>query len=411
MIYSPIITIVKTKLYDEYWTRIQNPMTQASTLICYFYAFNDTFFNPDIQSLEELEKTINKISVDASEVPDSLNIVYVIGESFGKHRSNIYGYPLVTNPYMTKLQKKGVLFSFNNIITNSNQTIEVLRHLLSTHNLESNKNFESYPLLPALMKKAGYKVAYYDNQSLVGNFKKVDFGCTYFFCRPEILNKSVDKLNNDIYNYDEPFINGNMVDTISNLNFTIYHLMGQHTDYKKRYPEEFEYFKKSDYKAIHNYTDQQAQTMAEYDNATLYNDYILNLIVEKLRNQKAIMIYAPDHGEEVYDYRNYRGRQVMACNPAIAKTTFEVPVFIWFSNSFIESYPDRIKNMKANINKALYNADLVHTILDISGIKTDYYIPELSLFNSSEGRTNRVIKGFEYDKHRQEVDKVHLWYN
>ena len=42
------------------------------------------------------------------------------------------------------------------------------------------------------------------------------------------------------------------------------------------------------------------KTIADYDNATLYNDIVLSKIVDLFRQQEAIVIYLSDHGEDCY---------------------------------------------------------------------------------------------------------------
>ena len=53
-------------------------------------------------------------------------------------------------------------------------------------------------------------------------------------------------------------------------NFYVVHLMGNHMDYKKRYPEEFD--------IALPFTQKQKVALACYDNSVLYNDYVVNEI-------------------------------------------------------------------------------------------------------------------------------------
>lgn len=50
--------------------------------------------------------------------------------------------------------------------------------------------------------------------------------------------------------------------------------------------------------------------IADYDNATRYNDYVLMQIINRFRNQNTVLLYFSDHGEEVYDYRDHKGRDL-----------------------------------------------------------------------------------------------------
>ena len=41
--------------------------------------------------------------------------------------------------------------------------------------------------------------------------------------------------------------------------------------------------------------------MAHYDNATRWNDEVINRILRNFANEDAVVVYFSDHGEEVYD--------------------------------------------------------------------------------------------------------------
>ena len=59
-------------------------------------------------------------------------------------------------------------------------------------------------------------------------------------------------------------------------NFYVVHLMGNHMDYKKRYPEYFYKFKRDDIALP--FTQKQKVALACCDNSVLYNDYVVNEI-------------------------------------------------------------------------------------------------------------------------------------
>ena len=41
--------------------------------------------------------------------------------------------------------------------------------------------------------------------------------------------------------------------------------------------------------------------MAHYDNATRWNDEVVDRILSNFANEDAVVVYFSDHGEEVYD--------------------------------------------------------------------------------------------------------------
>ncbi|MDE7426921.1 MAG: phosphoethanolamine transferase [Muribaculaceae bacterium] len=408
IVYTPLRLYQCFKIYDRYWRRM-TPMSDASAPVVYCYAIMDSFFNPEMRNLDMLAETIANTKVQILNSKDELNIVYVIGESFGRIRSSMYGYPKCTNPYMQRELEDGSLIIFDNVLSPTSSTMEVYRYILSTCDILGDKSFVEYPLLPSILKKAGYHVSYYDNQGVI-NGAKLDFGCTFFFSNSDVRKQSIDEYNSAIETYDGTFITENPVRKDLPLSLTIYHLMGQHVGFKGRYTPDFAKFSAKDYSS-YGYTEQQADMVAAYDNATLYNDYVLFKIIEQLRDKVAVMIYVPDHGEEVYDYRDVMGRQINAPQESV-RLLFEVPVMIWVSNKFKELYPEKVDLLKLNGNKAIYNTDLSHTILDLAGVETESFRPDLSLLRECAGRTNRRIlrNNFEYDANRDKVKSVKMRY-
>lgn len=112
--------------------------------------------------------------------------------------------------------------------------------------------------------------------------------------------------------------------------------MGSHPLYRNRYPEHFEIFQADDESIP--YGEDSKEMAAQYDNTVLYNDYVLSEIVKTLEDTESILIYLSDHGNEVYDERDYTGRS----EDNISRYMVEVPFLIWESDRFKASYPEKI---------------------------------------------------------------------
>ena len=406
-VYGGLVGFKVARYHADYWTRMWD-MSDASTYITYYYDFKDSFFNPEMQNLDILKRSIAEADVKCIEVPERLTIVYVVGESFSRARSSLFGYPMCVNPNLAREFEAGRLIVFDNVITHSPRTLDVYRAMLSTWDILGKEKFTDFALLPALMKKGGYHVSYFDNQSLINSGKGFDFGCTYFFSDKEIRDLSVDSYNDEIKRYDGELVECFPPCSHSALQFTIYHLMGQHVMFKSRYPEDFSYFKPEMYPPG-MYTRKQAEIVAQYDNATLYNDYVLGQIINQLRDKPSVLIYAPDHGEQVYDYRDEMGRNIKASLDNV-RIFYEVPAFVWVSDKYKLLFPEKIEAMNRNIHKAIYNSDLPHTVLDIAGIKTRRLSGGFSLVEDGPGRPIRMIGDINYDAMRDTIATFRMRY-
>lgn len=328
-----------------------------------------------------LDKNNISIILDNSKIK---NIVLVIGESTTRNHMSLYDYPLETNPLLKKLEMTGNLYKFTNTISPHAHTIPVLKKLLTFYNYESLDKWYNYNNIVSVMNKANYKTFWFSNQESSGIYGNVAvaLGSKSNFV---LFNKLHDSSDSDIDGYYDGQIVDKSIEYLkksSEKNFIIYHLLGTHSDYKKRYPKNFEIFQNKNKK------------ISQYDNAILYNDYVVNKIISNFQDKEAIIIYVSDHGEEVYDFRNFSGHA--ESNPS--RYMVEIPFLIYVSNKFKENYPDIIKKIENSLDRPYMTDDLIHTILDISNIKTLEYDETRSIINE---RFNifrkRIFSGKEYD--------------
>ncbi|MBO5864917.1 MAG: sulfatase-like hydrolase/transferase, partial [Bacteroidaceae bacterium] len=117
---------------------------------------------------------------------DSLNIVVVIGESYIKWHSQLYGYELATAPNMYREQQEGRLFVFNDVISSSKSTSISMRDIFSCNNNSVKEQWYNYPAFSAIFKKAGYNVYFWDNQRDFAKMETYSFTLNSFLYNPEL---------------------------------------------------------------------------------------------------------------------------------------------------------------------------------------------------------------------------------
>ena len=133
---------------------------------------------------------------------------------------------------------------------------------------------------------------------------------TYLY-HPQIMKACYHQTNDSTFEYD-----GQMVDDYqkkqekADRRLVLFHLLGQHVGFEHRYPESFAHFTPDSlsFRKESWLTDEMREEIAHYDNATLYNDYVIKQIINLYNQQNTIVVYLADHGEEVYDYRDNLGR-------------------------------------------------------------------------------------------------------
>ena len=144
---------------------------------------------------------------------------------------------------------------------------------------------------------------------------------------------------------------------------------------------------------------EHADVIAHYDNANLYNDYVLNEIINKFEGDDALLVYFSDHGEEVYEL-GYMGH-----GTAMASEDFRyqlrVPMFIWMSDKFIERHNQIVPKIRDRKFWPLLTSDIGHFLIDVAGIETESFDSARSFINFQydKKKPRLVMGGWDYDKH------------
>lgn len=350
----------------------------------------------------QLETASQKIRIDSCSfrVP---NIVLVIGESYNKRHSQLYGYDKPTTPRQKALAEEGSLIPFTDVIADWNLTSFVFKHMLSLYAVGDSGEWCDQPLFPEVFRQAGYQVTFLTNQFLPQAKEAVyDFSGGFFLNHPEVSSRLFDRRNNKLYRYDGDLVNS--LNTLPPLNaltspsgsLTIFHLMGSHIDYRSRFPQKtFRHFKPQMYNRP-DLTDKQCQTLADYDNSLLYNDSIVKAITNLFVNKDALVIYMPDHGEEIFDDKPYvSGRRHNAdIDYRLARNEMEIPFWVWGSPQYIEHHPYGWLALQAAKDRPMMTDALPHLLLYLGGISTPLYRSELNVI-SPDYNTHRprILKG------------------
>ena len=350
----------------------------------------------------QLEAASQKIRVDSCSfrVP---NIILVIGESYNKHHSQLYGYDKPTTPRQKALAEEGSLIPFTDVVADWNLTSFVFKHMLSLYAVGDSVEWCDQPLFPEVFRQAGYQVTFLTNQFLPQAKEAVyDFSGGFFLNHPEVSSRLFDRRNTKLYRYDGDLVNS--LKTLTPLNtltspsgsLTIFHLMGSHVDYRSRFPQKsFHHFKPQMYNRP-DLTDKQRQTLADYDNSLLYNDSIVKAITNLYIDKDALVIYMPDHGEEIFDDKPYvNGRRHNAdIDYLLARNEMEIPFWVWGSPQFIENHPDGWLALQAAKDRPMMTDALPHLLLYLGGISTPLYRSELNVI-SPDYNTHRprILKG------------------
>ena len=340
-----------------------------------------------------------------TQLDDSLNLVVVIGESYIKHHAQIYGYPHETTPFLNNEIDNGNLILFNDVVTPANNTTIVLKNVLCCNDVGEGEQWYDYPFFPAIFKQAGYNVLLWDNQLTLDVNTSGFFGVRNFLYDEDLQKLGFTARNNDGFNLDGELIESYANDLSKPLaehNLIIFHLQGQHINASTRYPhnDQFSHFTKDSVNRTDNWlTETKKQRIADYDNATLYNDWVINQIIDLYRNSNTVLIYFSDHGDEVYDYRDQFGREFGTITPEKLKYQFEVPFMVWCSDMYKEKHVDVFERLLHVKDQSFMIDKLCHLLFRLGGINTRYYNPQKDILDEDYKRGKRIVNNVsDYDK-------------
>lgn len=330
---------------------------------------------------------------------DSLDVIFVIGESFIRHHASLYGYSLPTTPLLQQEERKGNLIAFNNVVSPANGTTVSVTNMLSLNSLANGEKWYDYVFFPQLFHKAGYKVLLFDNQH---GIDKSNSGSFYQMYSSITTSRCYDYIADDIWNYDReavaavlPFIEKERGKT-----FYLIHLMGQHVGYEERSPIDDRKFKPNDIKRSEPWiTEDMRKLIAYYDNAVLQTDKVLGKLFNSFRNRKAVLIFVSDHGEEVFDYRPMFGRRPMdpKMKKQYAHNMYDVPCVVWMSDKYKSEYPEKAQALYKSKSKPYSHDRIGHLTLSLGRITTPYYRPIDDISNEQFLPTKRLVGKIDYD--------------
>lgn len=315
---------------------------------------------------------------------DSTLVVVIIGESCNRNHLSLYGYKRKTTP---RLQARNDILVFDNVISANSNTLRSVMNFLTENNTDNARPLDSCIHIFDILHSSPYKSFWLSNQSPIGLW---DNGVTSLAQNADIktfvnITANSSKESTMTISLDQrlfgPLLSA-LGDTAKH-KLVFLHLMGCHTQYNKRYPSDFDKFEDKG--------DKRTRTVNTYDNAVLYNDFIVDSIFSMLNTYshthnkiRISAIYLSDHGENVYDEGDYSGHDY---SDRIPNANVEIPFIMWFSPSQREYAATHYPQLIERQNTPYMIDDLFHTIIDLGCIATPCFDKTRSIVNRDYDNT------------------------
>jgi lipid A ethanolaminephosphotransferase len=299
-------------------------------------------------------------------------VIMVIGETARADHFSLNGYERETNP----LLKREDVINFPDFWSCATTTTQSVPCIFSHY---SRKEFNRRKAKVAdnaldILKRVGVSILWRDNNS---SSKGVADRVTYEGFHTPKTNPVCDTECRD-----EGMLHGlqDYIDAHSSGDILIVlHAMGNHGPaYYKRYPAGFEKFtpvcKTSDMGACSS-----EEVINAYDNAILYTDYFLSLVIKLLKQNddayETAMVYVSDHGESLGENGLYLHALPYFLAPKAQK---HVPAVMWFGRNFDQT---RLVKIEETRKKRLSHDNLFSTLLGLFEIRSAAYDPKMDILN------------------------------
>jgi len=358
-----------------------------------------------VQQHKELEECIrnadskNIVTVMEDDAPKTL--VVVIGESLTRNHMQIYGYPRRTTPL---LAKEPDLFVFRDVISPHAHTIAVLQKAFTFKNWEQRAMHQT--IIQAL-NGAGYKTFWYSNQPSTGAHDTAMTLLAHGANEKWYSSQGLLKISEQVIGESSldscllPKLKQALADPAPH-KVIFLHLMGNHSSYNERFPSEMPIFYGSPpylNKALYSSASRAHQREIlsktnEYDTAVRFNDQVVFSFLQQARvhaDQDIAFLYFSDHGDEIFEEKDFNGHNELVPT----RNMFEIPFILWAS----PLAKHRLPALSAShlLSRRYQTDDLIHSLMQLAGIRNEFYDPSRSIFSSRFVARERFVSGKEFD--------------
>lgn len=338
-------------------------------------------------------------------------IVLIIGESYNRQHSQLYGYDKPTTPHQLTRARKGEINVFTNVISAWNLTHQSFQDMFSLKTQYEEGEWYDYPLFTTMFRRAGYEVTFLSNQYVLAlEGRTSDFVEDLFVNEPRMSDYQFSRRNASTHKLDGGLLEdydsltvlqkwneergaGSADSSFLPPQLVIFHFLGLHAAFSERYPADEAFFIASDYRRSDLSAD-KLQVLADYDNAMRYNDRVIEGILSRMEQQEAIVVCLADHGERIFDYGTTSFGRSMAMTKECVHQMYEVPFWIWYSEKYRENHPDICEQVEAAKDRPWTTAHLGHLMLYLAGISShDFYHEWANILSDRFEKRKRYICG------------------
>ncbi|HKM96326.1 MAG TPA: kdo(2)-lipid A phosphoethanolamine 7''-transferase [Buttiauxella sp.] len=292
---------------------------------------------------------------------DDTYVVFVIGETARWDHMGIFGYDRDTTP---KLANEKNLVAFRGESCDTATKLSLRCMFVREGGAEDNpqRTLKEQNVF-AVLKQLGFSSDLFAMQSelwFYGNTMADNFSYReQIAAEPRNTGKQVD----DMLLVEE--MKRSVDKHPDGKHLIVLHTKGSHFSYVQRYPRSFAKWA-PECVSIDSECSKE-QLINAFDNSILYTDTVLDSVISQLRDKRAIIFYASDHGESIDEKKHLHGTPREMAPPE----QFRVPLLVWASDKYLEN-PDRAREFEhmqeqAKMKVAHRHVELYDTIMGCLG--------------------------------------------
>ena len=307
----------------------------------------------------------NAVHTDNDTLPKV--VVLVIGETSRAANWQLNGYERETTPMLAQTPNITV---FTDCMSQSNTTHKSIPILLSPATADDYSTLYHSKGLLAAFNEAGFHTAFISNEPRNKSFNDHlgEQAQEALFLRDTMEGTPMDSL---LLPEVERVLSANQ----GNL-MVVVHTYGSHSTYSDRYERNQAYYTPD--VVLKATRDNRESLINAYDNTIRYTDRFLHSIITMLQQQErpAAMLYASDHGEDIYDDRR---NLFLHASPWPSYYQLHVPFLVWTNDLYAHSYAERVALMQSRTAEPIQTDCVFPTMLGLGGVSTPFGQDSLAL--------------------------------
>ncbi|MDX5629923.1 MULTISPECIES: kdo(2)-lipid A phosphoethanolamine 7''-transferase [unclassified Brenneria] len=292
---------------------------------------------------------------------DDTYVVFIIGETTRWDHMGLLGYERDTTPLLSK-EKNLVAFRGKSCDTSTKLSMRCM--FVREGGTEDNpqRTLKEQNVF-AVLKELGFTSELFAMQSEVWFYNSIEAD-NYAFREMIASEKSNDgKSVDDMLLVDE--VKESLERYPRGKHLVVLHTKGSHYLYSMRYPRSYARYQPECMGVDASCS--REQLINAFDNSVLYTDTFIHNVINQVRDKKALVFYASDHGESIDENFHLHGTPREMAPPE----QFRAPMMVWASDKFLADANnlDAFDRLKAQqrIGKTHRHEELFDSILGCLG--------------------------------------------